>query len=92
METLFFDRNDSLASVLEDFARLCAKVGIEDASRLVGEDVIRTFHSSLVESAGLGNQARFEKIIGSGTMAIKVVAAHSRHRGLRAFLAQLLGR
>lgn len=93
MKTIDFDETDALSDVLGRFCRACDKTGLKDPEKLIGEDLIRSLHSSLVQSESIGNQAHIEKTVGTGRNSVRIVGRSSRQRrGLRRLLEKLFGR
>ena len=90
MITLEFDEKDKLDVVLASFGKACSKLALDEIEQSMGEDLIRRFHTDLVESSRLGNQARLEKIFGKESKAVRVVAVSSQQRGyLSKFFSRL---
>lgn len=88
-----FDEKDTLDSILEKYHRACKTNGVVDPERSEGENLIQSFHSDLVETMSIGNQAHFEKTIGHGRSSIKLVGLSSSQRhGFSRFLRRLFGR
>jgi hypothetical protein len=78
--TIEFDEKD-------DIERLVAKVRVNygnvsaAAAELASvEESIRSFHRDLVESAELGNNARFERTVTIGTLKLRLIGISSAQR------------
>jgi hypothetical protein len=72
-KTLTFDEQDPLAAVVQKYRTACTQLGVEEAARTAGEDLIRSFHRDLAQSAHLGTGARLEKTIGGCRGSLRVI-------------------
>jgi hypothetical protein len=90
--TLVFDERDSVERVIEKYGAICGRLGVDDTTRPVGEDLIRSFHRDLVRSAGMGNGARLEKIISGTKGSLRITGVtRSERSGFSELMSWLWG-